>query len=299
VENGKQASAVVRPYRQQRPAPPGSLFSTFRFLFSVFCVSAGSALTGCGAPGQLVPPRPPVPEAIADVAARQAGESVILTFTLPETTVEGEPLEQLPQIEIYRELVPADAKVEEGRAPTRRVYTIPSALVETYLTRGSDASKPAGQSRVRFADRLKAEDWPSHLGDKYVYLVRTRASKRRVSPDSNLAVVRIYPVAARIGELTAALSEFSVDLRWQAPQRTTTGAPIAGLAAYRVYRAEVESGAESRAAGQGAIDASKAKLKAPLELVGVTPSTSYHDTQFVFDRTYLYAVRSVIQYEAD
>jgi len=266
---------------------PSRLFPIFPFLFSLFCASTILVLAGCGTPGDPVPPRPPIPQTIADLAARQAGESVVLTFTLPRTTVEGLPLEGPPPIEIYRGFLPADAKPAPGRAPVSLAYTIPSALVDTYLTEG----------RIRFLDPLKPEDLAQHAGQQLVYLVRTRAPMHRGRPsaDSNLAALRVYPAPERIREITATLAQTEIRLGWVPPERTTTGASLVSVAAYRIYRAELEPGTAAAAAA----DPEKAKLKTPLELLGVSPSAYYSDTQFEFGRTYFYTVRSVAQYESD
>ena len=48
------------------------------------------------------PPRPVVPRPVTDLAARQQGSSVILTFTLPKKSDENETLAALPSIEIFR-----------------------------------------------------------------------------------------------------------------------------------------------------------------------------------------------------
>ena len=264
----------------RRITPRFDLNPIFGFLFSipVCCL-----LCGCAAPGEPQPPRPTVPEAISDLAARQAGDNVVLTFTLPGNAVDGQPLTAPPAVEIYRGMVPAGAA--QGKLSTRLVYTIPAALVDTYLTEG----------RVRFVDPLKPEEIAEHAGEQWVYMVRTRASKRRASADSNIAAARVYPVAERIADLRAEVTETAVELSWSPPGRTTAGAPLAALAGYRVYRAEVEPDAEAAAAK----DPSTAKLKTPLELLGPAPAAAFRDTRFEFGRTYLYTVRSVLQYEAD
>src|SRR5260221_11097788 len=46
----------------------------------------------CGAPGGPTPPSPPIPTAITDLAARQSGDGVLLTPTLPTTTGSNEGL---------------------------------------------------------------------------------------------------------------------------------------------------------------------------------------------------------------
>jgi hypothetical protein len=99
-------------------------------------------------------------------------------------------------------------------------------------------------------------------------------------------------VPEAVRDLQANVTEPAVELRWTPPERTTSGAPMAALAGYRVYRAEVEPNpAES--------DPAKLKRKTPQELLGVSPTPSYRDAQIEFDKTYLYTVRSVAQYELD
>jgi len=126
-------------------------------------------------------------------------------------------------------------------------------------------------------------------------MVRTRASKRRASADSNLAALPVYPAPRPIDDVRAVVTETAVELAWSAPQRTTAGAALASLAGYRIYRVEVEPGAEAAAAQ----DPAKAKLKTPLELLAPASAPVFRDTQFEFGRTYRYSVRSVAQYQAD
>ncbi len=262
--------------------------SKFEIRISSFIFAMLLALSGCGTPGDPQPPRPPIPAVVTDLAARQVGDSVVLTFTLPKQTVEGEKLEALPDVEIFRAFVPAGGQAprivagQAVRATLAQVYTIPSAVVDTYLT----------EDRIRFADPLKTADIASHAGEQMAYMVRTRASKREASADSNRALVRVYPVPESIRDVAATVTETSVELRWTPPARTTSGAPIASLTGYRIYRAEAEP-------GQAESDPAKMKLKVPGELLGVSPTAAYRDAQIEFEKTYLYTVRSVAQYELD
>jgi hypothetical protein len=269
--------------RKEGNRPDGSCararagFPFFSFLFSLF---AFLLLTNCGTPGDPQPPRPPIPEAVTDLAVRQVGDGVVLTFALPKQTTEGDAIPTPPDVEIFRAFVPAGGQV--NRVELKQVYTIPSAVVDTYLT----------DERLRFADPLKAAEIAAHSGEQMAYMVRTRASKRAASADSNRALVRVYPVPEAIRDVQANVTEPAVELRWTPPERTTSGAPIAALAGYRVYRAEVEP-------GQSESDPAKLKLKTPAELLGVSPTPAYRDAQIEFAKTYLYTVRSVAQYELD
>lgn len=206
---------------------------------------------------------------------------MVLTFTLPKETIDRDRLSEPPAIEIFRSFEPAGAAPAAAKPP---IYTIPSAIVDTYVTDG----------RVRFVDPIRPEELAKHAGEQAVYVVRTRASKKKESADSNVAAVRMYPSPEPIQDVSARVTQSAIELTWTPPARTSSGAPLAGLAGYRVYRAEVELGAEAAAAANPA----QAKLKAPLELLGVTPSPSYRDAQFEFGHTYVYSIRSVAQYEA-
>ena len=258
-------------------------FPLFPFPFSLFLLSAVLALSACGTPGDPTPPRPVVPVAITDLAARQSGGRVVLTFTLPTKNTDDAPLAEPPALEIYRTFLPV------GTAPppdlrAELVYTVPSAVVETYVTEG----------RVKFEDPLKADDVAQHAKEQWVYAVRSRASKRANSASSDVVALRVYPVPLAVGEVTASVTETAVELRWAPPTRAA-GITAAEIVSYRVYRAEVETGEETRAAA----DPAKAKLAAPPALLAVTPSPGYRDTQFEFGHAYFYTVRSVAQFEAD
>lgn len=239
------------------------------FAIALFC--------GCGAPGEPRPPQPPIPVAVSDLAARQVGDGVALTFALPRDSTDGEHLAEPPAIEIFR------GTVSEGKtarnAATRLVYTIPSALVETYIT----------DDRVRFLDPIPAEEIRAHTNDRFLYLVKTRASKKRASADSNAVLVRLYAVPERIANARAGVTESAVELSWSAPEKTTSGAPLAGLAGYRIYRATIDP-ASAEAAAQ---DLLKAVLRSPLDLLAPAPAASFRDSQFEFGATYLYTIRSV------
>jgi hypothetical protein len=250
--------------------PDWRFLPVFRFLFSIFCFLI---LSACGSPGDPTPPRVVVPDAVKDLTARQEGERVVLSFTLPQKSSEGETLEALPDVEILRGNGAQTAAVP---ASMRHVYTIPSALVETYLRDG----------RFVFSDPLKPEDLAAPAGQNFVYVVQTRVSKRKASENSNTVTVRILPAAVRIADLSATLTESAVELRWTAPDRLVNGAQIPTLGSYRIFRAEIDPSAPPETAA------------AATSLLGVSPVAQYRDTQFEFGKTYVYSVRSVAQFEA-
>ena len=232
---------------------------------------ACASLVGCAAPGAPTPPKPIVPKAVTDLAARQLASSMMLTFTLPKQSVDNEKLAEPPELEIFRAERQPGAS---GKLTTRLVYSVPSALVNTYLKNG----------QIEFRDPLE----PTALtGQELVYMVRTRASKKRDSSDSNIVSVAAMPVPGAPSTFHANVTETAIELTWSAPARGPAANSIAG---YRVYRAELAPGT---APPVNISDLSQLKLAVPLELVGPASATSFRDTNFTFDVSYIYVVRSV------
>jgi hypothetical protein len=251
---------------------------SFVFLVSVLAFLCGA---GCGAPGEPTPPSPPVPAAITDLTAHQAGDGVQLIFTLPLKTVVGDRLALPPAVEVVRGLPKADGSPDAKSF--RVVYTIPGAVVENYLAEG----------HVKFIDPVAPAETRAHPGGSLVYVVRTRASKKRASANSNAVSVRMYPVAEAIASLEARVTESAVELSWTAPTRTSGGDPLTGFSGYRIYRGELDPAAAEAAS----TDLSKAKWKSPLALLSDSDERAYRDTLFDFGKTYAYIVRSAVLVE--
>jgi hypothetical protein len=256
----------------QRCNRPG--FSRFAFLFSIFVLASG-----CGAPGEPTAPSPPVPTAIGDLSAQQAGDGVQLTFTIPTKTIRGERLAEPPSVEILRGALKPD-----GSADTKSfhvVYTIPGALVNNYRA----------EDHIRFVDPIAPEETRAHPGGALVYRVRTRASKKRASPDSNSVTVRVFPVPERIASVQAKVTETAIELSWAAPTRTSGGDPPTTLPEYHIYRGALDP----RAPNAATTDIPRDKWIPPLALLGRSDTTRFRDTQFDFGKTYVYIVRGAAE----
>jgi hypothetical protein len=277
MENRK----ATRPsqFAQSSRVPP----PIFHFLFSIF--TALTLLAGCGAPGEPVERKAPIPTAINDLAATQQGDNVSLTFTFPKESVEGRELKQPPAIEIFRDFqtVPASAtsaapSAAVPKTPTLLV-TIPSAMVAQYDT----------QRQIRYVDELKPEDFTQHPGAQAVYIVRTRTSPKKESANSNAVPLRIEPAADQITDLKAEVTHQGIVLTWTPPQKTEVGA-APPIALYRIFRHEVTQTNASNSAPQSS------QSQKPGVQIGDCPAPPFRDTQIQFGKTYVYTVRSVAQY---
>ena len=279
----------MKPKKGERAFSPAAkpralLLSVFFLALTVQSVW----LSGCAAPGEPIERKPQVPTAIADLAAQQQGNDVILTLTMPKETVEHRPLKQTPAIEIYRKFEPAPGSAAPtGKAAPELILTIPPAMVDHY----------SQKNHVRVASALDADDLGQHIGWTASYTVRTRASLKKESADSNHADVRIYPAANPIEDVKAEVTHAGIILRWTPPKETPAGTTPT-IAAYHVYRAEAVPGVRTQPepAANASVSVSEVpKLKVPFTRIGETPEATFQDMQVEFGTTYVYSVRSLSQ----
>jgi hypothetical protein len=245
----------------------------FYLPISLFIVFAG-----CAAPGQPTPHVPLIPAPISDLTARQQGDGVQLTFTLPDRTIAGDRLVGLPAVEILRGLLKPDGTPDNKSF--RVVYTIPGALVDKYSV----------GNHMQFTDPIAPNETRTRPGATLTYRVRTRASRKRASPDSNTVSVSVFPVPKGITSLQVTITQSAIELSWQAPTLTSGGAVLQGVSCYHVYRGEIDPSSAEAASR----DITRAKWKSPLVLLASPAVNSYRDTLFEFGKTYLYVVRSVV-----
>src|SRR5260370_2906995 len=155
-----------------------------------------------------------VPVAIKDLAAHQIGDGVQLAFTLPTNSVTGDRLPEPPAVEILRGGVKPDGSAEAKSF--RVVETIPGALVADFVT----------QKRVEYMDMLSPQDPETSAGAILVYRVRTRASRKRASVDSNTVFVQVAPVPQKIPVIESRVTQSAVELSWAAPTPTSSAARV-------------------------------------------------------------------------
>jgi hypothetical protein len=139
---------------------------------------------------------------------------------------------------------------------------------------------------------LAPEEAKSQPGHKLAYLVRTRVSAKKESADSNTIALAIYPVPEALGRVEATVTESAIELRWAAVARTSGGEPLASVS-YRLYRGQLDPAADQGAIDAAVKDLAHAKLKTKLSQIASTDTPSVRDSDFEFNQTYVYVVRSV------
>ena len=265
---------------ENREAPKARRANSIAFFFlSLIAISALAA--GCGVPGEPVPPSPPIPTAIKDLTAKQLGDGVLLSFTLPNKSTLGERLTQTPTMEVFRGKLQSDGTPD--LRSFRQVDVVPASVLGSYVKQGS----------VEFLEAVSPDEIRADPGELVVYNVRTRVSERKISADSNLVKVNLYPVPERIGKIDLKETERSLKLKWNTPLRTSGGAPLPAISEYRVYRGEVDPASVAETEK----DIHLAIWKLPLLLIASPKEPEYEDKGFDYGKTYAYVVRSVVNEE--
>src|SRR5580704_4642155 len=244
----------------------------------LFVIIFATTMIGCGAPGEPQPPIPPTPVAVADLIARQTGDAVVLTFTIPGRGTLGEKLPDVPTFEVLRGALKPDGTVDQKSF--RVVDTVPGSLVANYIQQG----------KVLFTDPVAPDDARKRSGQTLVYEVRTRVSSKKTSDPSNDARVVFYAVPAAIDSLTAEVTAKGISLKWSAPKNTLGAEEPATVTEYHVYRGEPDPAA----AAATAKNPTQVTWKSPLVQIATVTSPEYLDSGFDYGKTYAYVVRSLI-----
>jgi len=237
---------------------------------------------GCAAQGPPHPPRLQVPQRVTDLAIHQVGPSLELAFTPPALATDGEGLTKPVEVEIFREITPTTPTPPSqvtGSAPKSAAPSLspdkPWAILGL-----DDFTRLAGGHKAVYADRVSEGQFAASVGSIFGYRVRalTRGFRGRaiLSETSNRAVATLLDVSGPVQDLKVVTTEKALQLRWDAPARTLTGAPLAHLAGYRVYRSE------------------KPKVEF-FSAVGESEEIRYSDPHFEFGRTYRYRVRAIFK----
>jgi len=242
--------------------------------------AASGLLWGCASPGVPVTRRTRKPRAITDLAGKQSGDSIVLSFTLPTETTRGEPMGKGSEILIYRAFETAGAP--RKNIQPRLAIVIPSAMVPQY-TRAD---------HVVFRDVFAPKDFAAHAGEDAIYAVRTR-NEKSTSAESNVLRMRILPTPPAIHDLTARIRGADVELSWSAPSFAPESLPSVPVT-YEVYRAMISSknSGPANATPQAAAAASESEM----ERIGETETPSYTDTAISPGESYRYVVRTLAKY---
>jgi hypothetical protein len=250
----------------------------------VVCAAAVLA-AGCASPGEPTTRRPPIPTPIGDLAATQQGNDVILTFQLPNQSIDHHPLKMTPTVQVYWLVTPVIATSNANSAasaPSKPVLlaTVPPATVESLLV----------NKQVTFVEPLNAADFGGQTSLNAVYMIRSYEKEKKPSSDSNAVAITLHPSFPPISDAKADNARDGVGVTWTPASQTVTGTrpPIGG---YRIYRASAPDANHVTTSGAPA-----ANGKVPLQRIGDAAAPPFLDSQIELSAHYVYSVRTLAKY---
>jgi hypothetical protein len=242
-------------------------------------LAASALLVSCAAQAPPQPPRVEVPQAVADLAVRQVGATLELSFTLPKLAMDGEQLTKPLEIQILRGTAPAP-----GNGST--------VLTPWVSLRAADAARFQRGPKIAYSEGFSQEQLRQSVGTRFTFAIRTltRGFRGRpiFSPVSQPVSFTLLDVSEPVGNVMAQVTERAIVLTWPAPSRSLTGGPVQRLSGYHVYRSD---GDRPRGAGESAAQ--------DFRLVGLPEGTRFADSEFRFGHTYVYRVRAVFKQDAE
>ena len=227
-------------------------------------------LLACGVQGPVEPPRVERPERVTDLAASQIGRAVELSFTLPALATDGERLSKPVEIDIFRSVT-----LEGQAAPSPAASSRPwASLMATDLKQYTNGAK------IVYVDHLSEQEFTEGIGSKLTFTLQavTRGFRQRpiTSELSNNCRTSLLDVSLPVRNVAVHPTEKALELTWSQPDTSLGNRPLRSLSGYHIYR-------------------STTGKSEPFKLLGESPSASYADTNFVFDRSYTYRVRAVFR----
>jgi len=230
-------------------------------------VLASLLLAACGKQGPPLPPLRTVPATTRDLAARQQGSQILLSFGYPQASASGTALGGIAKVELWEVARPTTGdKIEPLDA---RQFT-PLAKLRLELKESDLAAITTGD-RLVVALPLPPMEAGKPIPASY-FAVKTQGKEGDPSDFSNIVslVPKAPPKAPERVVVTARAD--GVQVEWSAVEGATAG--------YNVYRRD----ASTRTSGQPLFQASATDLK-------------YLDATAQFGQSYIYSVTAVTQRE--
>ena len=198
----------------------------------VLVASLCAALFACAAPSPPLPPSLELPAPVTDLHATRKGNNVVLTWTLPQQTTDGEGIRFLGPTRICRS---QQDKLTECGQP---VVELAFSQLETSTTKA--ATNVPQRVAARYLDPLPA-DWMRNPAASVTYAVESLNTSHRGADLSNQVRVPAAATEKPPADFAAQLTGEGIVLTWSGPLLSIAGGDAAPHYFYRVYRTEKDA----------------------------------------------------------
>lgn len=188
-------------------------------------LAAVAALGGCGAPGAPQPPSLELPKPVRDLTASRKGDRVLLTWTPPTQTLDGENIRHAGNTDICRALdVSSMPKCEE------KVSSVAGAQVEHWTS-------STLVSRSDYTDVLPGTLQLNRPLGEATYALSDQNRNGRSAGLSNQVQVPLAPTQSPPANVDAKVTPDGVELAWDSPPPPVSSPDLHYL--YRILRRSV------------------------------------------------------------
>jgi hypothetical protein len=238
-------------------------------------VSSLIVMAGCGKKGPIEPPLPRIPQTVENLVLIQRGAALLLTWTNPSAYVDGNPLDEVTEVEIW--MIKEDRRaggtaktwtVEEFESKAQLLTRINEELFAALRLTGAKTG-----AELTYSYALAGEDFGRKV---LTFSLRVRDWKKRASAFAAPASLGAMTPPVPPRNVRAAVLEAYIRVSWENPEQADKEATPAKTVVYNVYRSDE---------GTPASRLNSSLLKAP----------EFRDKDFSFGRTYRYFVRAVLE----
>ncbi len=232
-----------------------------------------AALFGCAAPSPPQPPSLELPTPVTDLKAVRKGNQVLLTWTLPQQTTDGEGIRFLGPTRICRCLLNApDATKDKMTECGSPAAELASSQLDT--TSAKPAANAPQRVSARYSDPIP-KDWMSNSAASVIYAIESLNTNHRSAALSNQVRIPAASTEPPPTDFAAQLTDQGVVLTWTGPLFSIPSGDSTPQYFYRVYRT--------------AKDAPQPTFVGEI-LEGTQANMRLVDSGFVWEKTYDYRV---------
>ncbi|MFQ6082164.1 MAG: fibronectin type III domain-containing protein [Candidatus Aminicenantia bacterium] len=226
------------------------------FLFLIFI--------SCGRKAPLLPPIIRIPQEVSNLSVSQSGTKIILSWINPANYIDGTPLSEIEEIQIFI----LKEKKDSSITLTKDIFL---EKANVFQLKKSQFSLYSYQNRFQYPYQIKLEDLDK---TKLTLAVKVKDNRNKYSNLSNLVSIetKIAPLPPKNIEFS--VLEDKIGIRWQPPEENIGNTRPAKVKAYNLYRWQEEG------------DLPHPLTSSPIK------ENSFEDKNFKFDQTYYYFIRS-------
>ncbi len=205
----------------------------FPFLIFVFLLIP---LTSCGKKGPILPPLPKLIQEIEVFDISQRGERLFLEWENPTAFIDGSPLPEVSEVEIW--LFEVEKEGSGNKKPARDEFeTVAALLVSLKQEELSRFRIRTEEGSVRFVYPFTLTKQHFQL-DSLIFSLRVKAKKRRKSEFSPLLTVQPRMLSLPPRAVKAVVFQDRIEVSWIPAERNLDQSSPATFKGYNVYRAE-------------------------------------------------------------